>query len=936
MKKISTRLFAILCLGLLVVTSFAQSMNLPVDPKVRKGKLDNGLTYYIRHNELPKGRADFYIAQAVGSILEEENQRGLAHFLEHMAFNGTENFPGKAMLNYLETAGVKFGENINAYTAFDETVYNLSNVPVSREGIIDSALLVLHDWSSFISLEDEEIDKERGVIHEEWRSRSDASMRVWEQLFPKIYVGSQYAHRFPIGLMEVVDNFKYQVLKDYYKKWYRPDLQSIIIVGDINVDQIEKKIKKLFADIPAPINAAERIYYDVPDNEKPIVAFATDPELPYSSVAVFYKHDPMPKEYKNSPEYYAYEFLGDVTAAMINQRLNELMQKPNPPFNYAYEYDGNFFVAKTKDAWTCYVVTKEGGIEEGLNAVIIENERMKQFGFTESEYERAKADFLKKIESLYEDRETQKNEHYSREYVRNFVDTEPIPGIEMEYMLYNQIVPMIPFTAVNQFISQLITDDNIVITVTGPEKEGLKYPSEETILQIIQKAKTSKITPYVDTVSDEPLITKLPKAGSIKSEKKLSEFDVTEWTLSNGVKVILKPTKFKEDEILMEGFSWGGTSSLDIADAATIQMLNDLYTIGGVGNFSAIDLPKVLAGKKVSVTPSSGRLLDHINGSCSPKNFETMMQLVYLYFTQPRSDKEAYQSFFSRQKTMLEAQEAHPLIAFQDSISAVLYNNFPTATRMKASDIDKVNYTKAMDMYKKLFGSIENFTFTFVGNFDIQTIRPYIQLYLGSIPAGKQKKTWKDDGLRIPKTNVVCRYDKKMEIPTTTIILVYSGDMAYSLENKVMMGAMADILDIVYTEKIREDEGGTYGVRARGQLTKYPKESFTFQIFFQTNPTVYDKLIGIAKKEIEELSTTGPREVDVNKVKENLLKKYAENLEENQYWQGIFSQYTLYGMNEVKTYTDLVDKISVESIRKFAKNFLNNAYQKEVVQNPKE
>ncbi|MCL2041701.1 MAG: insulinase family protein [Bacteroidales bacterium] len=936
MKKISKRLFATVCLGLFAVTLFAQTMNLPVDPKVRTGKLDNGLTYYIRHNELPKERADFYIAQKVGSILEEDSQRGLAHFLEHMAFNGTENFPKRGLLDYLESVGVKFGYNINAYTAFDETVYNLSNVPVVREGIIDSALLVLHDWSNFLSLEDEEIDKERGVIHEEWRSRSDANLRVWEQLFPIIYEGSQYAHRFPIGLMDVVDNFEYQVLRDYYEKWYRPDLQAIIVVGDIDVDQIEAKIKTMFADIPAPTDPAERIYYEVGDNAEPIIAFATDPELPYTAVSLFYKQDPLPSEHKNTPTFFAIKFISDVAAAMMNQRLNELMQKPNPPFNYAAQEYGDFFVAKTKDAWMVFVVTKEGGVEESLNAIIIENERAKKFGFTESEYERAKADFLKQVESQYENRETQKNESYSREYVRNFADADPIPGIEMEYMLYNQLAPMIPVSAVNEFMAEMISDDNLVVTITGPEKEGLVYPSKEAVLNIIQQAKASEITAYEDTVSDEPLITKEPQAGSIKSETKLADLDVTEWTLSNGVKVILKPTKFKEDEVLMEGFSWGGTSSLDIADAATIQMLNDLYTVGGVGNFSAVDLPKVLAGKKASVTPSSGRLTDRLSGSCSPKDFETMMQLAYLYFTQPRNDDEAYQSFFSRQKTMLEAQEAHPLVTFQDSISSVLYDNFPTATRMKASDMDKVDYTKAMSIYKNLFGSVENFTFTFVGNFDVETIRPYILQYLGGIPAGKEKKSWKDDGLKIPETNVVRRYDKKMEIPTTTILLVYSGDLTYSLESKMMLSVMADILNLVYTEKIREDEGGTYGVSVRGQLAKYPKEAFTFQIFFQTNPDVYDKLIGIAKDEITELAVNGPRETDVSKVKENLLKKYAEDLEENKYWQEIFSQYILFGLNEYKDYTSFVDKISVESIQKFAKQFVDNGYLKEVVQNPKE
>lgn len=935
MKK---RIFSLLLTGLLMMVSFSMlgqgAMSLPVDPKVRTGKLDNGMTYYIRHNEYPKDRADFYIAQKVGSVLEEESQRGLAHFLEHMAFNGTKNLPGKMLLNYMETIGVKFGENVNAYTSWDETVYMLLNVPMAREGIIDTSLLILHDWSSFIALEDEEIDKERGVIHEEWRSRSSAQMRIYEQLFPTMFEGSQYAHRFPIGTMEVVDNFEYQVLKDYYEKWYRPDLQGLIIVGDVDVDQIEAKIKKLFSDIPAPVDPAERIYYPVPENKEPIVAMATDKEAPYTSVMLFYKHEPMPKEMKTSAQYYMVKYIMDIIATMMNQRLEEIIQKPNAPFLYAYVYDSDFFVAKTMDAWTNMVVLKEGGIEEGLRALIAESERAQRFGFTASEYERAKADYLKHIESMYDNRETQKNEIYSREYVESFLNDEPIPGIETEYMLFQQIAAMTTVDVLNEVVKSMLSEENLVVAVTGPEKEGLVYPSKETLLQIIKEGEAMELTAYVDAVSDEPLISKEPKAGTIKSERKLDEFDAVEWTLSNGAKVIIKPTKFKEDEVIMNAFSWGGISTLPLSDVPTSKMLDELATLGGWGNFSAVDLPKVLAGKKASVNPYIGTNTDNLNGSCSPKDFETMMQLTYLCFTEPRTDEEAFEAFASRTKSMLESQNINPMMTFVDTMTAVVYNNHPLAGRVKAEEIDKLDYKKAMEIYKDRYSDIQNFTFVFVGNIEPDAVRESILKYIGSIKPTKRKESWKDTGREVPKTNVVRQYDKKMEIPMSTVMLLYSGEHKYSYENAVFMGAMTDILDIVYTEKIREDEGGTYGVSVSGGLSRIPKETFSLQIFFQTNTEIKDKLIKIATDELHSIAENGPREVEVQKVKENLLKKFAENQHENSYWSGAIETFVNYNQNNAKEYEAIVNKISVESMQKFAKEILKNAYRKEIVQNP--
>lgn len=933
MKK---RIYSLLLLGLMAFTMLAQDMTLPVDPKVRTGKLDNGLTYFIRQNAHPKERADFYIAQKVGSVLEEDSQRGLAHFLEHMAFNGTKNLPEKTMLNYMESVGVKFGENVNAYTGWDETVYTLMNVPTVREGIIDTALLTLHDWSSFISLEHDEIDKERGVIHEEWRSRSSAQMRIWEQTFPIIFQNNQYAHRFPIGIMDVVDNFEYQELKDYYHKWYRPDLQAVIVVGDIDVDQVESKIKQLFSDIPAPVNPAERIYYPISDNVEPIVAIGTDPEAQYSSIALYYKHDPIPAEQKNTISYYAYYYMVSLANTMLNARLQEITHKPNSPFLYAYVSDGDFLVAKTKDAWSATTVVKEGGIKEGLQAIIRENERAKQFGFTASEYERAKANFLKRVEVEYNNRETQKNEVYTEAYVDCFIDGEPIPGIETEYMLFNQISGMIPVEAINELVQQLIGDKNLVVSVSGPQKDGLSYPSREELLQLIKATEAEEITAYVDAVSDEPLISKEPKAGSIKSTKNLPEFEAVEWTLSNGAKVIIKPTKFKEDEVRMEAISWGGMSVLSNKDVPTLKMLNELWGLGGVGNFSATDLPKVLAGKRASVRPGIGRTTEVMSGSCAPNDFETLLQLTYLYFTQPRTDTEAYEAFYNRNKTMLEAQEANPMTTFIDSMYSAIYNNNPRQTRTTAADMDKIDYLRAMEIYKDRFSDIQNFTFTFVGNVDPEVIRPYIVQYIGGIAPTKRKETWKDDGVFTPKTNATIEYNKKMEVPMSTVLLFYSGDTKNTYENEIFLQTLTDILDIVYTEKIREDEGGTYGVTVYSNLFKYPKEEFAMQIMFQTNVEVKDKLIKIAIDELNNIAENGPRAADVNKVKENLIKKHSENLHENGYWQNVLKNNILYNVNRVKDYELLINKITVSSMQQFTKNLLKDAYKKEVIQNPQQ
>ena len=929
MKK---HLLSLLMVVLFSLNSFAQQ--LPMDPNVRYGKLENGMTYYIRHNEKPDNRADFYIAQKVGSVLEEENQRGLAHFLEHMAFNGTTNLPGMTLRNYLQSRGVKFGENLNAYTAIDETVYMVTNVQTDLPGLVDTCLLILHDWSSFISLEEAEIDNERGVILEEERTTGGANRRAQETLFPIMYPNSPYGARLPIGTKEVIANFTYQELRDYYNKWYRPDLQGLIIVGDIDVDAIEARIKEMFADIPAPVNPAERTIFPIADNAEPIVAIASDPELTSTSLQIFYKHDVTPDEYKQTPDYWMSQYVLNLISEMQINRLLELTQKPNPPFVGGYSYFGDYYLAPTKAAWTSYAVPKDiASIEEALTALVVENKRMQQHGFTASEYERAKADFMKRVESAYNERNNTENEKHVDACLEHFLHNEPMMDIETEYQLYQQVIPNLPLEAINQFAAQLIREDNLVITLTAPQKEGETLPTEEELLAMYNKAYAMEVEAYEEEVFEGPMIAKLPKAGKVKKESFNETFGTTEWILSNGMKVIFKQTTFKDDEIRMSAYSEGGLSALPQDDPYTLQNLGDIITLGGVGEFSAVDLTKVLAGKKVSVYPSIYTYSEGMSGSCSPKDLETMLQLTHLYFTAPRADEEVFQSAMQRTKAMLKNMELNPNLTLSDSLTKVLYNNHPLRLRMNVEDYDKVDYAKAMGMYKDRFADPNNFVFTFVGNIDVETFKPLVEQYLGSLKKNKRKENWSDVGLGITEGNYTTHYRKEMQDPKTSVYMIYTGDMEYNLYNNIYMGILSDVLDIVYTKSIREEQGGTYGVGVMGQVNNRPSEEFMFYIVFDTNDEVYATLMDIAKAGLKDMAENGPSQDNLNKVLENKLKKRVEQLQENSFWTSVISSLEREGIDYVTEYENIIKGVTVESVADFAKQIVNGEL-KEVVQLP--
>lgn len=929
--KLRKHFMALATLVVCAVTAFAQQMPpVPVDPQVRMGKLDNGLTYYIRQNNYPEGQANFYIAQKVGSVLEEDNQRGLAHFLEHMCFNGTEKFPGNGVVKYLEGIGVKFGADLNAYTSIDETVYNIDNVPVSVAGAIDSCLWILHDWAGALLLEGDDIDKERGVIHEEWRQRNTAQQRMLERLLPTLYPGgNRYGHRMPIGTMEVVDNFPYQALRDYYEKWYRPDLQGIVVVGDVNVDEVEAKIKSIFADLTMPENPAERVYYPVADNKEPIIALAKDKEQQYGIVYIFNKHEAIPAEVKSSMQYLIIDYAKAMFASMMGSRMGELAMQPDAPFVEGFVNDEDYFLSKTKGAVSGAIIPKEGQMKEATALLYREMLRARRHGFTESEYVRARAEYLTNLESAYNERAKVKSRSYCQQYVRHFIDNEPIPGIENEYALMNQLAPNLPVDLVNQLIQGLMSDSNLVVMAMLPEKEGMTYPTEAEVAQLLTAVAAEDITAYVDKVSDEPLIAQEPEGGKVVKTKE-AKYGYKQLTLSNGATVYLKSTDFKADQILMSVVSKGGTALYDAGEAINLSQVTDVIENNGIGNFNTTDLQKVLAGKKAGVAPYISLNMEGMNGNSTPKDFETLMQLTYLQFTAPRLDDEAFASYKSKMKAMLENQELDPQSALGDTLTKVLYNNHPRAINMKAADVEKIDDKRILEIYKERFANAADFVFIFTGAIDEATALPLIEKYIGGLPSGGKKEKYVDAKLDIQKGEHKNVFEKQMATPSATVYLVFSGKVKHNLKNNLMMSLTKQILDIIYTEEIREKEGGTYGVGTSGTITKVPKESARLLIMFQTDPDKREHLTKMAVDLLDKFAEEGPRQKDLDKVREYMLKKYAENQKENAYWASLLQGSITADYEGYKDYEKTLNSITPDDLKKFVKKLLKQGNEIEV------
>ena len=925
--------------GVVAMMAQMQMPSIPVDPDVRIGKLDNGLTYYIRHNNWPENRAEFYIAQKVGSIQEDDDQRGLAHFLEHMAFNGSKHFKGNELLRWCESIGVKFGTDLNAYTSIDQTVYNISNVPTTREGIVDSCLLILWDWADGLLLEKEEIEKERGVIHEEWRLRTDAQSRMLERDLPKLYPNSKYGHRWPIGLMEIIDNFERPFLQSYYEKWYRPDNQGIIVVGDVDVDKVEQKIKDMFSQIVLPENPAKVTTYPVPDNAEPIFVIDKDKEQQYNLVQMMMKHEAFPDSLKGTMAYLLTDYMKDAALSMLNDRLKEYAQKPESPFLQAFARDGEYLLSKTVDAFNLIYLPKDGQAEASLEAVLTEARRAAEFGFTPTEYNRFKADYQSNLDKQYSNKDKRFNRQFVNQYVQHFLANEPIPSIDYTYETMKQIVPVIPIDAVNALIKELVSqnDSNLVLLNFNNEKEGATYPTEDGFKKALAAARAAKIEAYVDNVKDEPLMTTLPKKGSIKKETKSDKLGgYTELELSNGVKVVLKKTDLKKDQVILRGEGFGGSALYGEKDFANTNMFDDVIEASGLGNFSHNELEKALAGKIASASLSMSSYRQNISGSSTPKDVETMLQLVYLYFTNINKDQKSYDNLMQTTEVSLKNRLLQPENVFQDSVSATLNCHNPRFRPLEVADLKNVNYDRILQIAKERTANAAAYEFTIIGNFDEATIRPLIEQYIASLPA--QKKVEKSKMVDTDFTGkVVNSFKHKAETPKALAIMNwYSKDMPYTLENSVKATMAGQILQMEYLKKIREDASAAYTVGAGAGVSRNDFETQAYIVAqCPMKPEKGDIALQIMRDEVNAMTKTCDAD-KLQKVKEYLLKNLGDQRKQNGYWLGRINNWRKYGLDLDTDYEKVVNAQTVESISAFVAELLKAGNAAEVIMMPAE
>ncbi|MBQ5408919.1 MAG: insulinase family protein [Muribaculaceae bacterium] len=934
------RKFFMAAMMLVALGSMAQSMPIENDPSVRKGKLDNGLTYYIKQNNWPEHRVNFYIAQRVGSLQEEESQRGLAHFLEHMAFNGTVNYPGNGVIDYTRSLGVEFGRDLNAYTGVDQTVYNINDVPSTRLSAIDSCLLILKDWSNGLLLEGDEIDKERGVIHEEWRVRSSASQRMFERNLETLYPGSKYGKRMPIGLMSVVDNFKYDEIRNYYHKWYRPDNQAIVVVGDIDVDRTEAKIKEMFSSIPGPAaDAAQVVDIEVPDNAEPIFVIDKDKEQQYNVIQVMYKNDPIPNEIKGDISYMVMKYAINMACDMLNKRLEEKALEPDCPYLQAGANYGNYIFAKTKDAFNLIVLPKDGKSADAVQVVTQEALRASQHGFTATEYVRVKDEYMSSLEKQFNNRNQINNDRFGREYCSNFLEKEPYPSIEWEHQMMSMIAPNIQVEMINQLMEQMMptNDSNLVVMNFNPDKEGVVLPTKEALKGAIDAAQAAKLEAYVDNVKNEPLIAELPTPGKIVSETENTKLGFKELTLSNGATVILKKTDFKDDEIRYYAESKGGSSLYGPKDWANCKMFDLVVAASGLGNFSSNELEKALAGKNANVDLSLTTNYERLNGNSTKKDLETMFQLNYLYFTALTKDEKATSTYMSFVETQLKNKSGNPDAALSDSIQTTTYNHDWREKPFNLEDIKNVNYDRVIEIAKERTANAADFTFYFVGSFDEDVIKPLIEQYIASLPAQPGVKENFKEGAKVAAGNVKNVFSRAMETPqTTSLVMWHSYDAPYTMENDIKADIAGQVLDVILLKKVREDEGAAYSPHGSAGMTIKGDKPFTQALtYVSMKPEKKDLVINIMRESINDVAN-GQIEADaLQKIKEKMLKDYDTNAKSNAHWVNVLNMYKAFNVDTQNGYKEAVNKVTAADVSKFVKETLvksNNCI--EVTMNP--
>ena len=914
------------------VAGFDLSKEIPMKKEVRTGKLPNGLTYFVLENRKPENRAELQLVVKAGSVYEDDDQKGLAHFIEHMCFNGTKNFPKNELINFLESTGVRFGADVNASTGFDRTYYTLT-IPLDKPGLLDKGLQVLEDWIVNTSFDDEEIEKERGVILEEWRLRGNADFRTFMKHLPYLAYNSKYKDRMPIGDTAIILNAPKEAFLRYYKQFYRPELSAIIAVGDFNGKEVEDLIIKKFSDANQSGPFKQPPYINVPYTHQPLVSIATDPELQMPNVMIMYKH---PAEVRGTYGEYRRNLIKNIYNYAINQRLQEISRKPNPPFLYAIaEYGSTGFLGDI-NALQLVVVPKSENILGGYETILTEAFRVHKHGITNGELERAKKELLSNMESTYNERDKIESMAMAQELYRYFESGESVPGIDKEFELYKTFLPTITLEEVNQFAQGLIRDEGLVITVSAPKKDGITVPTEDEIVNSYRKVENSNIEPYKDFSSDVPLMKNLPKPGTIKSKKEIKELGITEIILSNGARIILKPTDFKNDEVNMSAYAWGGTSTVKDEDYYSASSAASIINQSGIAEFDQTTLNKLLTGKQVSVNPYISELSQGFNGSSTTKDLETFFQLLHLYFTAPRKDKDAFDSYITKFKDQLMNSSLDPNSVFRDTIMAVMGNYHFRRMPWTEETIEYINLDKAFNFYKEKFSGAGNFTFIFVGNINQNEFEKYLTQYIASLPKGK-KDNWKDLGINPPKNSFKKIVNKGFE-PKSSVRLTINGDFEFNRENRFALGSMIEVLSIRLREVIREDKGGVYGIGARPSFNKYPKPSYQVNISFGTAPNRVEELITAAKEVIEEVKNGKFDDSYVDKVKAILTREYETNIKENWYWMNTISSLSQYGepLTLIKDYNNYVNKITKDYIVAAAKKYLDMNTFKEFILYPEE
>ncbi|WP_179376179.1 M16 family metallopeptidase [Winogradskyella wichelsiae] len=938
MKKLVFSTLIIMCLALafplnaqVVATKSETKLNynpsdpIPTDPNVKTGVLKNGLTYYIQNNPKPENKVELRLVINAGSILEDEDQLGLAHFMEHMNFNGTKNFEKNELVDYLQGIGVKFGAHLNAYTSFDETVYILP-IPSDDPEKLEKGFQIIEDWAHNALLTDEEIDNERGVVLEEYRLGKGADERMMQEYLPKMMHGSMYAERLPIGTKENLENFKYESLKRFYKDWYRPDLMAVIAVGDIDVATLEEKIKSHFSHIKNPKNSKARPSFDLPNHNETFVAIESDKEAPFSNVRLMFKDKVNAKPDLTYADYRK-SMIENLFSQMINNRLDEIRNGDNPPFVYGYTYYGGTY-ARTKNAFQSFAMTSPTGQLEALKTLLVENERVRQFGFFDGEFSRAKKDLIANMERAYKDRDKMESERLVGSYVNNFLEQNPIPSMDWRFDFMNEQLPTITLEEVNALIKSYIKEDNRVVILTGPDKEDLEQVKEAQVLELLNSVKAMDLKPYEDKAVATSLITKTPTKGSITDSQTDDTLGTTTLTLSNGATVTYKKTDFKNDEILFDAFSYGGTSLYSTEDYKATNNANGGLTEAGVNGFDKIELGKMMSGKIANVRLSIGTYSEGFSGNTTPKDLETLFQLTHLYFTALNKDEKAFRSFADKQKAFLGNLLSNPQYYFQDQLSQFIYGANPRYTGFPtAEDMDNADYDLAYEKYKERFADAGDFNFYFVGNIDEEKIIEFSELYLASLPTTNSNETYKVSNFR-PLTGSHEKIIEKGEDPKSSVRLTYHGPTDYNEKEAHALKSLAEVLTIKLVEKLREEEGGVYGAGASASISNMPYDWFRFNISFPCGPENVDKLIASTLKEVDLLIKEGPTEKDLEKVKKAQILDYKEDLKTNRFWLGQLknADYLKKDAHNILKFEDAVNSLTLVDLHNVAKKYLTQGH----------